>query len=79
MGGEEVMRFFEKWTEEEWDALIEWCLKMGYFWLISCLLYVTIFYKSTIAAWVLGSLTVLKAYDMWREKQDEDNGHEATK
>ena len=73
------MKLWEKFTEEEQDKLIEWCLKMGYFWLISCLLYVTIFYKSTIAAWILGSLAVLKAWDMWQEKQNEDNGHEATK
>ena len=73
------MKLWEKFTEEEQDTLIEWCLKMGYFWLISCLLYVTIFYKSTIAAWILGSLAVLKAWDMWQEKRNEDNGHEATK
>ena len=73
------MKLWEKFTEEEQDTLIEWCLRMGYFWLISFLLYVTIFYKSTIAAWILGSLAVSKAWDMWQEKQNEDNRHEATK
>ena len=74
------MKLWEKFTEEEQDKLIEWCLKMGYFWLISCLLYVTIFYQNTLTAWILGSLIALKVWEKYKEKhQNEDNGHEATK
>jgi hypothetical protein len=68
---------FEKFTEEEWDNLIDWLLRMAKFWSISGLAYVTIFYRSTLAAWILVSLMVLFVWDMYKEtKNDTDNGHE---
>jgi hypothetical protein len=66
---------FEKFTEEEWDNLIEWLLRMAKFWSISGLAYVTIFYQSTLAAWILGSLVGMFVWEKRKEiKQHEDNG-----
>lgn len=74
------MKIWEKFTEEEQDALIVWVSKMVQFWIISGLAYVAIFYQSTLAAWILGSIVVLEVWDWYKEKhQNEDNRHEATK
>lgn len=70
---------FDNFTEDEIAELTVWAIKMIKFWFVSALLYIAIFYHSTLAFWVLGSLVVLKATDYWlevREKgidDDKDN------
>jgi hypothetical protein len=66
---------FEKITEEEWEALISWAIRMAKFWSISALAYVTIFYRSTLTGWILVSLMVLFVWDKYKEiRNDSDNG-----
>lgn len=65
-----------KWffSEEEMDSLIDWTIRMAKFWSISALGYMTVFYQSTLAGWVLGSLVVLYGWDKYMEKKhDTDN------
>jgi hypothetical protein len=62
-------------TQDEIDALAKWLIKMAKFWSISGLAYVTIFYQSTLAAWILGSLVGMFVWEKHKEKQgNEDNG-----
>lgn len=64
--------------QKEWEAFIDWLIPMVKFWSISALAYVTVFYQSTLAGWVLGSLVVLYGWDKYKEhRHDTDNGHEA--
>lgn len=67
---------FDNFTEEEIAELTTWAIKMMKFWGVSALLYITIFYGSTLTAWILGSLSVLKASDWWlgaKEVDDDKN------
>jgi hypothetical protein len=66
-------------SEDEMDSLIDWVIRMAKFWSISGLAYVTIFYQSTLAGWVLGSLVALYAWDKYVEKKNEDNGRKTAK
>lgn len=61
-------------SQDEIDAMAKWLIKMAKFWSISGLAYVTIFYQSTLAGWVLSSLVGLYAWDKYMEKKHEDNG-----
>lgn len=70
------------YTEEEINQLTTWAIRMVQFWGVSALLYITIFYGSTLTAWILGSIVVLKGIQKMNEVEDagdEDNGHETTK
>jgi hypothetical protein len=47
---------------------------MAKFWSISALGYATLIYQSTLAAWILGSVVALYAWDKYVEKKhDTDN------
>jgi hypothetical protein len=45
------------------------------FWGISALLYITIFYGSTLTAWILGSILVLKGIQKMNETENDDENH----
>ena len=71
---------FENYTKEEIDELTSWAIRMVKFWGFSALLYIAVFYGSTLAMWIIGSLVVLKAVDFAKEQRmevsdDKDNGH----
>ena len=71
---------FENYTKEEIDELTSWAIRMVKFWGFSALLYVAVFYGSTLAMWIIGSLVVLKAVDFAKEQRvevtdDKDNRH----
>lgn len=71
---------FENYTKEEIDELTSWAIRMIKFWGFSALLYVAVFYGSTLAMWIIGSLVVLKAIDFAKGQHvevtdDKDNGH----
>ena len=71
---------FENYTKEEIDELTSWAIRMVKFWGFSALLYIAVFYGSTLAMWIIGSLVVLKAVDFAKEQRmevtdDKDNRH----
>jgi hypothetical protein len=71
---------FENYTKEEIEELTSWAIRMIKFWGFSALLYVAVFYGSTLAMWIIGSLVVLKAIDFAKEQRvevsdDKDNRH----
>jgi hypothetical protein len=64
-----------KYTEEEINELTTWTIRMVKFWGISALLYITIFYGSTLTAWILGSILVLKGIQKMNETENDDENH----
>jgi hypothetical protein len=71
---------FENYTKEEIEELTSWAIRMIEFWGFSALLYIAVFYGSTLAMWIIGSLVVLKAIDFAKEQRvevsdDKDNRH----
>ena len=69
---------FEDYTKEEIDELTSWAIRMVKFWGFSALMYIAVFYGSTLAMWIIGSLVVLKAIDFAKEQRvevsdDKDN------
>ncbi len=72
---------FDNFTKDEIEELTAWVLKMIKFWVMSGLLYIAVFYGSTLAIWIIGSLVVLYAADYWygaKERDfedDKDNRH----
>ena len=71
---------FENYTKEEIDELTSWAIRMVKFWGFSALLYIAVFYGSTLAMWIIGSLVVLKAIDFAKGQHlevsdDKDNRH----
>ena len=71
---------FENYTKEEIDELTSWAIRMVKFWGFSALMYIAVFYGSTLAMWIIGSLVVLKAIDFAKEQRvevsdDKDNRH----
>lgn len=71
---------FNNFTEEEIEELISWAIRMVKFWGFSALLYIAVFYGSTLAMWIIGSLVLLRAVDFAKEQRvevsdDKDNRH----
>jgi hypothetical protein len=71
---------FENYTKEEIEELTSWAIRMVKFWGFSALMYIAVFYGSTLAMWIIGSLVVLKAIDFAKEQRvevsdDKDNRH----
>ena len=71
---------FENYTKEEIEELTSWAIRMVKFWGFSALMYIAVFYGSTLAMWIIGSLVVLKAVDFAKEQRmevtdDKDNRH----
>jgi hypothetical protein len=63
------------YTKEEIEELATWAIRMVKFWGVSALLYITIFYGSTLTAWILGSILVLKGIQKMNETENDDENH----
>jgi hypothetical protein len=63
------------YTKEEIEELTTWAIRMVKFWGVSALLYITIFYGSTLTAWILGSILVLKGIQKMNETENDDENH----
>lgn len=68
----------KNYTEEEIKAITAGIIRLAKFWGVSALLYIAVFYNSTLAFWILGSLVVWKANEYLMEgkkSNDTDNRH----
>ena len=66
---------FDNYTKEEIEELTTWAILMVKFWGVSALLYITVFYGSTLTAWILGSILVLKGIQKMNETENDDENH----
>ena len=64
-----------KFDADEINRFVDWLFKMAKFWGVSALLYITVFYGSTLAAWILGSILVLKGIQKMNETENDDENH----